>query len=301
MEIRVLQYFMAVAKHENITKAAEELHLTQPTLSRQLSDLEEELGTPLLVRGKRKTQLTDAGLFLKARAQEILALTEKTKQQFANLDELVAGDIYIGCGETEAMACIAKIMAPLCRSYPHIPYHLVSGNEEMIYDHLQKGIIDFGLVCRSGAPMEYAYRQLPHQDTWGLLMRQDNPLAAKAAVERNDLLHEPLILSEQTIETHEFDHYLESMVKEIQIAGTYSLLYNTIFFIEAGMGSALCFKDVAETMGLHRGLVFRPLMPPIQSSNYIIWKKDQAFSRAGRLVVAAFDAAFSNYDALQTL
>lgn len=297
MEIRVLQYFMAVAKHENITKAAEELHLTQPTLSRQLSDLEDELGATLLIRGKRKTQLTEAGLLLKARAQEILALAEKTKEQFANLDELIAGDIYIGCGETEAMEYVAKIMAPLCHSYPHISYHLVSGNEEMICDRLQKGIIDFGLVCRSEAPLDYVYRQLPHQDAWGLLMRKDNQLAAKEEVERNDLLHEPLILSEQTLKTHEFDHYLGPMTKQLSIAGTYNLLYNSIFFIEAGMGSALCFQSVAEAVGPHRDLVFRPLNPPIQSSNYIIWKKDQAFSRAGRLVIAALDVAFPSYDA----
>ena len=128
MEIRVLQYFMAVARHENITKAAEEFHLTQPTLSRQLSDLEDELGVQLLVRGKRKTQLTEAGLIFKARAQEILSLTEKTKEQFAKMDELVAGDIYIGAGETQAMACVAKVLASLRCSYPHIQFHLVSGN-----------------------------------------------------------------------------------------------------------------------------------------------------------------------------
>lgn len=167
MEIRVLQYFMAVARHENITKAAEELHLTQPTLSRQLSDLEDELGMQLLVRGKRKTQLTEAGLIFKARAQEILRLTEKTKEQFAKMDELVAGDIYIGAGATQAMACVAKVLAPLRRSYPHIQFHLVSGNEDLIYDSLQKGLLDFGLVCRADAPRTYAFRRIPHDDAWG--------------------------------------------------------------------------------------------------------------------------------------
>ncbi len=187
MEIRVLQYFMAVARHENITKAAEELHLTQPTLSRQLSDLEEELGVQLLVRGKRKTQLTEAGLIFKARAQEILSLTEKTKEQFAKMDELVAGDIYIGAGETQAMAYVAKVLAPLRRSYPRIQFHLVSGNEDLIYDSLQKGLLDFGLVCRADAPRTYVFRRIPHDDAWGLMMRADNPLAAKEAVQRDDL------------------------------------------------------------------------------------------------------------------
>ena len=295
MEIRVLQYFMAVAKHENITKAAEELHLTQPTLSRQLTDLEEELGVQLLVRGKRKTQLTEAGLMFKTRAQEILSLTEKTKEQFAKLDELVAGDIYIGAGETEAMACLAKVLAPLRRSYPHIRFHLVSGNEDLIYDYLQKGLLDFGLVCRADAPRMYVFRRIPHDDVWGLMMRADNPLAAKEVLTRADLVEEPLILSEQAMKRHELDHYFGSAAEKIEVAGTYNLLYNTIFFIEAGIGSALCFKGMADAVGTSRGLVFRPLEPELRSANYVVWRRDQVFSRAGRLVVAALDEGFSNH------
>lgn len=294
MEIRVLQYFMAVAKHENITKAAEELHLTQPTLSRQLTDLEEELGVQLLVRGKRKTQLTEAGLMFKTRAQEILSLTEKTKEQFAKLDELVAGDIYIGAGETEAMACLAKVLAPLRRSYPHIRFHLVSGNEDLIYDYLQKGLLDFGLVCRADAPRTYVFRRIPYDDVWGLMMRADNPLAAKEVLTRADLVEEPLILSEQAMKRHELDHYFGSAAEKIEVAGTYNLLYNTIFFIEAGIGSALCFKGMADAVGTSRGLVFRPLEPELRSANYVVWRRDQVFSRAGRLVVAALDEVFSN-------
>lgn len=295
MEIRVLQYFMAVAKHEIITKAAEELHLTQPTLSRQLTDLEEELGVQLLVRGKRKTQLTEAGLMFKTRAQEILSLTEKTKEQFAKLDELVAGDIYIGAGETEAMACLAKVLAPLRRSYPHIRFHLVSGNEDLIYDYLQKGLLDFGLVCRADAPRMYVFRRIPHDDVWGLMMRADNPLAAKEVLTRADLVEEPLILSEQAMKRHELDHYFGSAAEKIEVAGTYNLLYNTIFFIEAGIGSALCFKGMADAVGTSRGLVFRPLEPELRSANYVVWRRDQVFSRAGRLVVAALDEVFSNH------
>ena len=267
MEIRVLQYFMAVARHENFTKAAEELHLTQPTLSRQLSDLEDELGVQLLVRGKRKTQLTEAGLIFKARAQEILSLTEKTKEQFAKMDELVAGDIYIGAGETQAMACVAKVLAPLRRSYPHIQFHLVSGNEDLIYDSLQKGLLDFGLVCRADAPRTYVFRRIPHEDVWGLMMRADNPLAAKEVLTRADLVEEPLILSEQAMKRHELDHYFGSAAEKIEVAGTYNLLYNTIFFIEAGIGSALCFKGMADAVGTSRGLVFRPLEPELRSAN----------------------------------
>ena len=249
----------------------------------------------LLVRGKRKTQLTEAGLIFKARAQEILSLTEKTKEQFAKMDELVAGDIYIGAGETQAMACVAKVLAPLRRSYPHIQFHLVSGNEDLIYDSLQKGLLDFGLVCRADAPRTYVFRRIPHDDAWGLMMRADNPLAVKEAVQRADLLQEPLIVSEQAMKHHELDHYFGSAAEKIEVAGTYNLLYNTIFFIEAGMGSALCFKGMADAVGSSRGLVFRPLDPVIRSANYVVWRRDQVFSRAGRLVVAALDEAFSHH------
>ena len=211
------------------------------------------------------------------------------------MDELVAGDIYIGAGETQAMACVSKVLAPLRRSYPHIQFHLVSGNEDLIYDSLQKGLLDFGLVCRADAPRTYVFRRIPHDDAWGLMMRADNPLAVKEAVQRADLLQEPLIVSEQAMKHHELDHYFGSAAEKIEVAGTYNLLYNTIFLIEAGMGSALCFKGMADAVGSSRGLVFRPLDPVIYSANYVVWRRDQVFSRAGRLVVAALDEAFSHH------
>ena len=154
MELRVLKYFLAVARHENISRAAEELNLTQPTLSRQLAELEEELGAALFVRGKRKTQLTEAGMFLKMRAEEITALASKTLEQFAHADEMVEGDVYIGCGETEGMREIIRAVAPLHTSYPRIRLHLTSGNEEMVTDRLQKGLLDFGLLCCAAPPVE---------------------------------------------------------------------------------------------------------------------------------------------------
>lgn len=294
MDIRVLQYFLIVAKHENITRVAEEMHLTQPTLSRQLSDLEDELGVQLLIRGKRHTKLTDAGLLLKARAQEIVSLAVKTKEQFDKLDKTVAGHIYIGCGETEAMGHVADVLARLYRSYPKIAFHLTSGNEELIYDNLQKGLLDFGIVCRADAPRDYVFLNIPHDDTWGLLMRPDHPLSVKQAVTRDDLMNEPLIVSEQAVKHHELDHYFGYGADGLNIVGTYNLLYNIIFFIASGMGSALCFKSMAEAVGSTKNLIFRPLEPTIHSSNYIIWNKNQVFSKAGRLVVTAFHHAFSH-------
>ncbi|MBR3624116.1 MAG: LysR family transcriptional regulator, partial [Selenomonadaceae bacterium] len=162
-ELRVLKYFLAVAKHENISRAAEELNLTQPTLSRQIAELEEELGTALLIRGKRRTQLTEAGLLLKARAEEIISLADKTVNQIANIEDVIEGDVYIGCGETEGMRYVFQAIKDMRALYPQIRIHLTSGNEELVTDGLQKGIFDFGLLCSARDPVEYSYLQIPHQ------------------------------------------------------------------------------------------------------------------------------------------
>ena len=266
MELRVLKYFLAVARHENISRAAEELNLTQPTLSRQLAELEEELGAALFVRGKRKTQLTEAGMFLKMRAEEITALASKTLEQFAHADEMVEGDVYIGCGETEGMREIIRAVAPLHLSYPRIRLHLTSGNEEMVADQLQKGLLDFGLLCCAAPPVEYAYRQLSHEDVWGLYLRRSNPLASQSGIRAEELTREPLIVSRQAMEAKEFDHWLGRRAEELNLT------------------QPTLSRQLA---------VFRPLMPELRSRNYLIWKKGQVFSRAGRLVMACFEASFA--------
>ena len=295
MELRVLKYFLAVARHENISRAAEEMNLTQPTLSRQLAELEEELGAALFVRGKRKTQLTEAGMFLKIRAEEITALPSKTLEQFAHADEMVEGDVYIGCGETEGMREIIRAVAPLHLSYPRIRLHLTSGNEEMVADQLQKGLLDFGLLCCAAPPVEYAYRQLSHEDVWGLYLRRSNPLAAQRGIRAEELTREPLIVSRQAMEAKEFDHWLGRRAEELNVVGTYNLVYNARFMAEQGFGSILSFSGLLSTdEDDEDGLVFRPLMPELRSRNYLIWKKGQVFSRAGRLVMACFEASFAD-------
>ncbi|MBQ7479139.1 MAG: LysR family transcriptional regulator [Selenomonadaceae bacterium] len=293
MEFRVLKYFLAVAKHENISKAAEALNLTQPTLSRQIADLEAELGTALLVRSKKRTTLTEAGMFLKARAEEIAALADKTVEQLSHADDLVEGDIYIGCGETEGMAEVIRAIRPLHRSYPRIRVHLTSGNAELVTDRLEKGLLDFALLCRSTPPVEYVYRKLSHEDVWGLFMRRDNPLAVRDGISAEDLLSEPLIVSLQAIESKEFDHWLGQSAENLKIVATYNLAYNSAFLVEQGFGSMLGFAGLISVDAPRRqGIVFRPLLPELHSANYIVWKKGQVFSRAGRLVMAAFEAAF---------
>lgn len=291
MEYRVLKYFLTVAKCNNITRAAEELHLTQPTLSRQLAELEHELGTALFVRGKRKTTLTEAGMFLRSRAEEILALTDKTVEQFEQLDQQVAGDVYIGCGETMAMSEILSALSELHQQYPAIRINLQSGNQAMIVDNLQKGLLDFGVLCRRTAPIEYNYLKAKHTDRWGLIMLKSNPLAAKDAIRSEDLSKEPVIISKQVINSGDLDYWLGGKSK-LNITATYSLLYNAVFLLEQGFGSIVSLDGIIKLDSPSmQHLVFRPLEPAVQSSTFVIWRKEQVFSQAGRLVAEALSAA----------
>ena len=293
MELRVLKYFLAVARHENISRAADELNLTQPTLSRQIAELEKELGTALLVRGKRRTLLTESGLLLKVRAEEILSLANRTVEQFAHGEESVEGDIYIGCGETEGMREVLRAIAPLHVSCPGIRVHLTSGNGELVTDGLKKGILDFGLLCSALPPVEYSYRRISHEDIWGLYMNRANPLTQKPGISADDMTREPLIMSRQAMEAREFDHWLGGKAEDLHIVATYNLVYNSVFLVEQGFGSVLSFDGLIPVgQGGRDSLVFRPLMPELRSHNYLIWKKGQVFSRAGRMVLDCFASAF---------
>jgi len=278
-ELRVLKYFLSIAKTENMSRAAEELNITQPTLSRQIADLEEKLGTSLLIRGKRRTYLTQAGLLLKARAEEIISLTDKTVNQIANMDKIIEGDVYIGCGETEGMRDVFRAVKNLHVSYPHIRIHITSGNDGLVTDGLKKGILDFGLLCSSEKPVEYSYLQIPHQDIWGLYMDKANPLSQKKNICAKDVVNEPLIMSRQAIKAKEFDHWLKKPAEELNITATYNLVYNAVFLIEHGFGSVLSFKDLIATEKSNGkgAIIFRPLFPELLSNNYIIWKKSQLF------------------------
>ncbi len=293
MDIRVLRYFLAVARCKNITRASEELHITQPNLSRQLTELEEELGASLLIRGKRSTELTEAGLLLKARAMEIISLTEKTKEQFENLSDTVAGDVYFGCGETFAMEDVAKVLSNVNKIYPQIHYHFKSGDGEMVYDELQKGLISFGLVCRSNPPLDYEYCRLPYEDTWGVILRKDNPLAQHNEISKEDLSNEPLFISRQALGSGDFKEFLT----KLNVVGTYNLAYNMLFMVATGLGSMLVFKNLAEVSVISKDLVFKPLKPIYNSYNYIIWKRDQHFTKAEGVVADHLKTAFLNNDA----
>ncbi|WP_196604531.1 LysR family transcriptional regulator [Pectinatus haikarae] len=282
MEFRVLSYFLTVAKEENISKAAEALHITQPTLSRQLSELEEELGVQLLNRGKRKTTLTDAGLLLRKRAEEITSLTEKTKREFRQSDAIVNGDIYIGCGETNAMHRMALTAKKLQTDYPHIRYHLFSAKADDVTERLDKGLLDFGLLIEPANIRKYHSFELPDTDFWGLLMRRDSSLCCKTRITPHDLWDIPLLISQQSLDTHELYHWLQKEQGELNIISTYNLIFNASLMVEAGLGYALCLDKLVHT-GPDSLLRFRPLQPQLPAHVYLIWKKQQLFSKAAAL------------------
>lgn len=286
MELRVLRYFLTIAREGSITNAANVLHVTQPTLSRQIHDLEEELGQRLFVRGSRNMRLTAEGMILRKRAEEIISMVDKTEAEFHSMSNVVSGYIYIGGGETEAVKLIAQIVCELRTAYPEIHYHLYSGNAEDVTERLDKGLLDFGLLIQPADISKYDYFNIPARDTWGVIMRKDIPLAKKETIRKEDLLNVPLICSRQVIseERHrnEFAEWFGEDFDKLDIVTTFNLVYNAAIMVEAGVGYAITIDKIANTTE-SSSLCFRPLEPQLDSGLNIIWKKDQVFSAAAAL------------------
>ena len=281
MELRVLKYFLEVAREENITAAAESLHITQPTLSKQLMDLENEIGKKLFIRGKRRITLTEDGILLRKRAAEIIELVEKTESELKNTDEVIVGNIYLGAAETDSMRFIADICVDINKKYPNIHYHLFSGNSEDVLEKLDKGLIDFGILLEPSDIKKYNYIKLPMFDTWGLLMRKDNPLAEKEYITSKDLLNIPLLCSRQALENNELTGWFETNVEKLNIIATYNLIYNAALFVEQGLGSAITLDKLVNVTG-DSNLCFKPFNPMLKANLVLVWKKYQVFSKASQ-------------------
>lgn len=279
MELRVLRYFLAVAREESISAAAASLHLTQPTLSRQLMDLEAELGKTLFVRGNRKVTLTQDGVFLRKRAHEILDLVERTQSAFRHSEEALSGDVYVGGGESDAMRLVARAAGALQAAHPQVHFHLYSGNADDVGERLEKGLLDFGILIGTADLTKYDYLQLPCYDTWGVLMRRDSPLAAKAGIHPEDLWGRPLIVSRQAMIKSNLSNWLRQDIGALNIVSTYNLLFNASLMVEEGLGYALALDRLINTGG-DSPLCFRPLEPVLHSELYVVWKKYQVFSKA---------------------
>lgn len=291
MDIRVLRYFLAVTREESISGAAESLHMTQPTLSRQLMDLEDEIGKKLLIRGNRRITLTEEGMLLRKRATEILDLVDKTEAELTAPDEAVSGDIYIGSGETDAMRLIARIATKLQTSCPNIRYHLYSGNADDVMERLDKGLLDFGILIEPADMKKYDYIRLPATDTWGLLMPKDCPLASHDTIRPEDIWELPIITSNQTMVSNEFSGWLGREFEKLNIVASYNLVYNAAIMAEEGLGYVLTLDKLADTSENSR-LCFRPLSPKMEVHLDIVWKKYQLFSRAADRFLNSVQEAF---------
>ncbi len=286
MELRVLRYFLAVAREGSMTGASRTLHVTQPTLSRQLQDLEDELGRQLFIRGSHSLTLTAEGMLLRKRAEEILEMVHKTESEFSSMGETIAGDIYIGGGETEAMRQIARLTREIRRDYPEVRFHIFSGNAEDVTERLDKGILDFGLLIQPVDILKYDSINLPDKVTWGVVMRKDSPLAKKQVVTQQDLLDLPLICSRQVVQRlgqrNEYSDWFAETGARRKRVGTYNLIYNAALMVEEGVGYAIALDRLVNTTS-HSRLCFRPLKPGVKSGMNLVWKKYQVFSSAAEL------------------
>ncbi len=291
MELRVLQYFLAVAREQNISAAAQSLHLTQPTLSRQLRELEEELGKQLMIRGSRKITLTEDGMLLRKRAEEILELVGRAEQEIMRSDDTVSGDIYIGTGETDGVRQIARTANRLQESCPGIRFHIVSGDAVDVCERLDKGLLDFGVLLGDMDKTRYHYMELPMKDTWGVLMRRDSPLAHRETISPQDLWDKPLILSRQVDNKSGLYRWLRKEPTELRTVATYNLIYNATLMVDEGMGYAFTLDKLVNTNG--RNLCFRPLSPRLELGMYLVWKKSQLFSKAAELFLERLQAELS--------
>ncbi|GAA0791111.1 LysR family transcriptional regulator [Clostridium sp. AF19-22AC] len=283
MEIRVLRYFIEIAREGNMSRAAETLHVSQPTLSKQMKELEKELGKKLFKRGSTTLTLTDEGMLLRKRAEDILEMVDKTTDEFKALDNIMGGDVQIGCAESYLIKYLARAIGQLKADYPLLRYHLSSGNTEQVTEKLDKGLLDFAVIAEPPSLSKYNYIEIPGSDVWGLLMKRDNPLTKKKTIVVDDLLGLDLICSDQAIKV-DIPRWCGEKVDMLNFTGTTNLFYNGSVFVKEGLGSMLTFDRLADT-GADSGLCFRPLSPALETKMYVIWKKYQVFTPIANLLI----------------
>ena len=281
MDIRILEYFLAVAREGSITKAAKSLNMTQPPLSRQMKDLEVEIGTPLFIRDNKTILLTEEGKILKKRAEEIVSLFEKTKRDLINPSEDVSGEILIGAAEIESISFIANLTKTLLKKHPRIRYKLYSGDAMNIREKLDKGLIDFGLFIGQTDMNNYTYVTFPPTERWGVIMREDSELAMSDSITASQLYDKPLILVHRIATTSEFSHWLKKDPRELNVVLTYDLAYNASLFVKKDLGYMIGLDNIVNT-AIGSGLAFRPLSPSVYTDVKIAWKKNQVFGQAAR-------------------
>lgn len=276
MELRVLNYFLMVAREENITKAASLLHLTQPTLSRQLMQLEEELGVQLFTRSKHRIVLTDDGMLLRRRAEELVSLAEKTKEELQHQQKELPGKVYIGSGELQSSQFLAQLIFAFRQKHPLVQFELYSGHSDNIKERIEQGLLDVGLLQEPVDISKYDFLRTPMKEKWGVLVSEDCPLAQKEAVTPKDLAQAPLILPQRESVVNELSHWFGEYAHQIHAVATGNLEYNLAILARNHLGCVIAVKLDCQ----FDGVKFIPLSPKLESGTVLVWKKNTVFSPA---------------------
>ena len=285
MEIRTLRYFLAVAREENMTRAAETLHVTQPTLSKALKSLEDELDKKLFTRHSFSIRLTDEGVLLRDRAEDLVSMADKIEKEFISLDDISGGELFLGLAESYQIKYIA-----LKARYPKLRYHITSGDTEQVAEKLQKGLLDFVVLAEEPDKSKYEYIALPEADRWGLIFPADDPLAERESFSPSDLRGLPLFCSEQSW-YQEIRNWAGSAFDDFHLEGSFRLSYNGSIFARAGLGYLLTFDKLID-VSADSGLVFRPLTPRLETKLYLVWKKYQPFTPVAERFLEQVNASF---------
>ena len=290
MDIRTLRYFLAVAREENMTRAAELLHVTQPTLSRAMHSLEDELGRKLFTRRSFSIALTEEGVLLRNRAEDLVAMADKIEKEFLSLDDITGGELYLGLAESYQIRYLARELRTLKGSYPGLRYHITSGDTEQVTEKLDKGLLDFAVLCDEPNARKYDSICFPEGDIWGLVLPADAPLAEKGAIRIDDLAGLPLFTSEQGWEG-DIRSWAGERFGELRLEGSFRLAYNASLFVREGLGCQLTFRHLVD-VSLESGLVFRPLSPKLETKLYLIWNRYQAFTPIAERFLAQVRRSF---------
>ena len=291
MEIRTLRYFLAVAREENMTRAAEQLHVTQPTLSKALKSLEDELGKKLFTRHSFSIRLTEEGALLRNRAEDLVGMADRIEKEFVSLDDITGGDLYFGLAESYQISFLAREIHHFKQAYPGLRYHITSGDTEQVAEKLDKGLLDFAVLAETPDAAKYESLCFPESDVWGLVMPEDAPLAKKKAIQVDDLIGLPLFCSGQSWEK-DIPHWAGEKMSQLHLEGSFRLSYNASLFAKEHLGYLLTFDRLIDTSA-GSGLVFRPLTPKLETKLFLIWKRYQTFSPIAERFLRQIQTSFS--------
>ena len=291
MEIRTLRYFLAVAREENMTRAAETLHVTQPTLSKALKALEDELGKKLFTRHSFSIKLTDEGVLLRNRAEDLVSMADRIEKEFVSLDDITGGDLYFGLAESYQICYLAREIHTFKQTYPGLRYHITSGDTEQVAEKLDKGLLDYVVLAESPDVAKYESLVFPEADVWGLVFPEDDPLAKKKAIRVDDLTGLPLFCSEQGW-NRDIPLWAKEKMEGLHLEGSFRLSYNGSIFAKERLGYLLTFDRLVDTSP-GSGLVYRPLFPRLETRLYLVWKKYQTFSPIAERFLKQVQMSFS--------